>query len=67
MKNGAVNNFPPFTRSFYAKNSSSLHLLIFQRSHKGHAACKLAEELVKPLLCCLLETLLKVPQPKHGG
>ena len=35
--------------------------------HKGHAACKLAEELVKPLLCCLLETLLKVPQPKHGG
>ena len=35
--------------------------------HKGHAARKLAEELVKPLLCCLLETLLKVPQPKHGG
>ncbi|ERJ84059.1 hypothetical protein HMPREF1989_01915 [Porphyromonas gingivalis F0566] len=29
--------------------------------HKGHAACKLAEELVKPLLCCLPETLLKVP------
>ncbi|EOA11173.1 hypothetical protein A343_0373 [Porphyromonas gingivalis JCVI SC001] len=27
----------------------------------------MAEELVKPLLCCMLETLLKVPQPKHGG
>ncbi|WP_421958452.1 hypothetical protein, partial [Porphyromonas gingivalis] len=26
----------PFTRSFYAKNSSSLHLLIFQRSQETY-------------------------------
>ena len=25
----------PFPRSFFAKNSSSLHLIIFQRSHNG--------------------------------